>query len=149
MTDTIVTAEAGFAAAAVTELVELAEANGAEIELVKDDGAYLLTFAKDGSPATIVYADGHQPPPKSVDANFVPDDPWIVARAATETVFGGDDFAITFTPAEIRSALGPEGLRVRTTLEETPMPTELQGRDLWGRNDPIRHMVNLELVPAT
>ncbi|MGV8847772.1 hypothetical protein [Tessaracoccus sp.] len=146
MTEQTVTAEAVFDRAAVTRVCDLAETEGVDLELVKDDGAYLITWTGEDKP-TMVYANGHQPPPRTDTPDFTPQDPWIVARVATEAVFGSDDMVLTFTPAEIRAALSPDGLKVQTALSVAGLPPEYPTGP-WGRKDPVYHLLKLELVPG-
>lgn len=138
-----------FPAAEVTRLLAVADQHGADIDLAKDEGAYLMTRLSDGSPATevIVYAQGHRPPPRTGPGSFTADDPWVVARAHTEQVWGGDDFALTFDREEIRAALTEEGVRVRTTLSVHELPADYP-TGLWGRRDPICHCERIDLLPA-
>jgi hypothetical protein len=120
-----------FEASKVLELVKNAEASGEPLLLVKDDGAYLLTYDKHGKPLVPLYAHGHRPPirddrPGSNDLR--PESPWMVQRIHTEKVWGGDDFGEELELAFVRQALGPErdrDLRVFTLVEEIPYPADL------------------------
>ena len=67
-------------------------------------------------------------------------------RAAIEEVWGGDDFDLTFSVDEIRSALSPDGLIVRTQLTEAELPA-VYPTSLTDRRA-IRQLERVELGPA-
>lgn len=91
-----------------------------EIELVKDQGAYLMVGSQ---PDTIVeYFDNH-PDPDTLDKGDNPMDlnsEWNRARERTQLAFGGDDFFEAFPTEAIAKSLGKRGLNVHLELVETP-----------------------------
>lgn len=144
---------ATFPRTAVETLLSAARATGQQVLLAKDEGAYLMTYTTAGQPdqATLTYAVGHEPPPKvgAEDPRYMKaDDPWIVARVATEMVWGGDDFSEEFTVDEIAAAMWEGGVVFELVLEEVPAQVVAKHLppSLWGRTDPIRHLVELRLV---
>lgn len=153
LVDGVVTECAHFPRKAVAALLSFAARNSqVDVVLVKDDGAYLMTYDKRGRPhqETLVYAVGHNPPPRPTGDQppslSDPNDPWLVQRAHTERVWGGDDFVETFTIEEVQEVLGSGGLLVETELDNIPVERWSQHMpDLSGRGDPIRHLRSLTL----
>ena len=100
-----------------------------------------------GTDGAVVYAEGHTPPPRSPEPNLSPTGPWMLARVGTEQTWGGDDFADTYTTADLPRVLGDRGIQVVLELDCFDPAAEMPA-NLWGRSDPICGLQTITLQPA-
>lgn len=147
-TDTV-QREATFPAEDVRRILAAAQVSGKPIDIVKDSGAYLLTWDSDDTPV-IAYADGYPPPPQSGDPTDLtdPDSAWQRQRQVEQATWGGDDFGMPVSAEVLQSALTDTGVTVRTTVEVLPWP-ENAPEPLFGGKVPLHRLQHIDILTGT
>lgn len=127
--------QAVLAAAAVT----------GEVELAKDDGAYLL--AGTHPDVTVVYAQGMASPRDhesgTIDAAGF-DTGWLAQRRHIENTFSGDDYSILVDVERLREACA-DGRDVAFDIE-LEVTTWAPGDTPPGLGEGVNHIVHIETV---
>lgn len=93
----------------VTAVLSAADAQGTGIEVVKDDGVYLITGTHPDQ--TYVYAVDLDSPNRhesgTLTADGIFDAGWLAHRRRIEQIVGGDDFSLTIDREDLRAAAAP------------------------------------------
>lgn len=113
-----------FAPDDVAAVLAAADRDRTPIELVKDEGVYLLTGNHPN--AVVVYATGLDSPAgheSGTDPESVFDPGWLAQRVRITDAMGGDDLAVVIDPAELRGVAAPgPGVAFDTTVNVLTWP---------------------------